>query len=345
MAPKHPKDIVDCFDNIKATEIQKQKMLTTVLASKKGDITMNRKARFSAVASLAAALILGTTTVLATTFGWHEALLSHFNATPEQIEMLDETVGAPNVSATQNGLTITVVQTIADSFGVYVLYDVTAEDESFAFPDETWIWARLFTANDSDAGVTAGSGRAVILENHGNRLLVLQHFHSTAPTTGGSVELFISELQYMSDERSYDGRILETLFAGEWSLRWELDFADTGKTLLPNTEIIASGATATVTKIVISPLSAMIFFEGDSFLPNPVSIRKSDGTAITFGADSENALFTRVASESYAGTEHDGTEESFSQTLLYGFDGIINVNDIESITIGNVTIPMGYSSF
>ncbi|MCL2386326.1 MAG: hypothetical protein FWC89_02140 [Defluviitaleaceae bacterium] len=305
---------------------------------------MKQKARFSfaAVAAVVAVLILGTTTVLAMTFGWHDALLSHFNPTPVQMEILVETVGAPNVSVTQDGLTIAVIQTIADSFGVYVLYEVTAEDESFAFPDETWIWARLFTASDSNDGVTVGSDRAIILENHGNRLLVLQHFHSTAPTTSGSVELLIFELQYMSDDWSYDGRILETLFVGEWSLGWELDFANVGKTLLPNADITALEATSTVTKIVISPLSAMIFFEGDSFLPNPsfVNIRKNDETLITFGADSENALFTRVASDGHVGVEHDGTEEAFSQTLLYSFDGIINVNDIESITIGNVTIPM-----
>jgi len=59
------KDIIDCFDNVKATEIQKQKMLNAILASKKGDITLNKKTRFSFAAAACLALLLTSITVYA----------------------------------------------------------------------------------------------------------------------------------------------------------------------------------------------------------------------------------------------------------------------------------------
>jgi len=336
------KNIVDCFDMIRATEIQKQKMLRTILASKQGEvITMKRKTRFSfaAIVATAMVLIVGTTTALSITFGWHEALITQFNPSPDQMESLDEIVGTPNVTVTQDGLTITVVQTIADSFGIYVLYEIIAEDEAVTFPEETFVGARLFAASDSDDGVTVGSGESVILENDGNRLLILQHFHSTSPTTTGYVELIIRELFYNSQQWDYDGRILETLFEGEWSLEWELDFSGKGITLFPSARIDIAGGYSTVTQIVISPLSVMVVIEGDSFNPDPsfVTLLKRDGTTVSFGAESENALFTRVASNGLAGVEHNGTERSFHQTLLYNFGEIVDLDTIESIAVGTVT--------
>ena len=341
------KDIVDCFDNIKTTEIQKQKMLNNILVSKKEEsINIKQKTRFSfaAVASIAAILIFGTTTIFAMALGWHEALLSRFNPTPEQVEILSETVGYPDITVSQDGLTISVLQTITDSFGVYVLYEIIADDKTFEFPNETYINARLFTAFADYVGgvVTEGSGTSVILENEGNRLLVLQHFFSTAPATDGNVELVIWELYYISDVWSTvgDGQLLEPIFEGWWSLEWELDFESIGITLLPDTNISIVEGDVTVTQIIITPLSAMIFFEGNHFLPDPsfVNIRKNNGVEIIFGADSKNALFTRVSRDGLAGVEHDGTEGIFSQTVLYNFDSIININDIESITVGDITI-------
>ncbi|MCL2426805.1 MAG: DUF4179 domain-containing protein [Oscillospiraceae bacterium] len=337
------KDIVDCFENVKATEIQKQKMLNTILMTAQGEvIPIKRKTRFSAIpiAAVIVMLILSTGTVLAMTFGWHETLLSQFNPTPEQMELLDETVGAPNVMVTQNGVTITIIQTISDSFTVYVLYEITVEDETFEFPEETFVNARLFTSSDSGEGVTTGSSESIILENFGNRLLILQSFHSTAPTVSENVELLISSIKYHTEEWSYDGRIIGTIFEGWWRLRWELDFADTETTIFPDTVVSVEGGSSTITQIVISPLSVMIFFEGDIFTPDIyfVSIHKNDGTEIVYGADSENVMFTRVRIDGLPGIECDDPEGIFSATLLYSFDSIISVNDIDSITIGNITI-------
>jgi len=344
------KDIVDCFDNVKATEIQKQKMLNNILASKNTEvIPMRKRTRFSValVAAVLTVLILGTGTVLAATLGWHTALLSHFNPTAEQVELLDDTVGTPDISITRDGLTISVLQSLADSFGVYILYEIVVDDEAFVFPEEMLVGARLFRSGDSGDGVTSGSDEAVILENSRNRLTVLQQFHSTAPTTNENVSLLVFSLSYITDEWDYDGRLIQPLFEdlfadNEWVFRWELDFVHMGTTLLPNVTVEYSGAVNTVTEIVISPLSAMIFFEGDRFHPNStfVSINKSDGTTIVFGAECEGAMFIRVPINAIPGVECDNPDGGFSQSLHFSFDSVINVEDVESITIGDVVIPM-----
>jgi len=357
------KDIVDCFDDVKTTEIQKQKMLNTILTGNNIVVLpVIRKKRLSlaAIAAVAALLFLTTTTALAVTFGWHEALFLYFNPTDEQVQILDgqvqtyyDTDGASNITITQSGLTVTVLQSIADSYGVYVFYEIITEDETFEFPEETYVGSSILVYYEpetsvaqerySPACVTSGAGTAIILENFGNRLLVLQYFYSTGPTRIGNVELVITEINYPTDERDNDGPKVEPLFVGYWSLGWELDFVVNEEIiLLPEVTIEESGAINIVKQIVISPLSVIIFFEGDMFRPDQsfIDILINDGSSISFGADCQNSIFTRVATNAIPGVEHDGTEDSFDQSLHYIFGTIINVNDLESINIGDIEIPI-----
>jgi hypothetical protein len=71
-----------------------------------------------------------------------------------------------------------------------------------------------------------------------------------------------------------------------------------------------------------------------------VSIRRNSGVDILFGADCQNVFFSVTATNAIAGVEHDGTEDSFDQTLHYTFGEIISISDIDSITIGNIVIPI-----
>jgi len=339
------KDIISCFENVKTSETQKQKMLNTILAGRNERVLpMKRKTRFSlaSIAAVVAVFILCTGTALAMTYGWHEALLSYFNPTPEQVEILDETVGTPAVYTMHRGWTLSVIQTIADRYNVYVLYEIISEDENFVFPEETYVWARLFRSGDSSDGATSGSGTPVILENSGNKLLILQDFYSTAPTIDERVKLLIHELSYPTEEWCVDGRKVRTLFRGELTLQWELDYVHTGSTLFPDIAADIAGTNIIITQIEISPLSVVIFFEGDKVCQDSsfVTIRKRDGSEKNFGLYNESGYYSRVPINPVPGVECDNPEDGFSHTIQYIFDSIININDIINITVGNITIPV-----
>jgi hypothetical protein len=71
-----------------------------------------------------------------------------------------------------------------------------------------------------------------------------------------------------------------------------------------------------------------------------VTIRKSNGVDITFGADCVNSFFTSVGINAVPGVELFNPDEPFAQTLHYTFGDIIDIKDISSITIGNTTITV-----
>lgn len=99
-----------------------------------------KKFRKHTVIILAAALIavLGTTVAAAELFKWNEKAEDIFIAEPELQDKLviEQVVQGGYQSVTDNGLTITAVQTIQDSNCFYALFEVTADDTSLEINED-----------------------------------------------------------------------------------------------------------------------------------------------------------------------------------------------------------------
>ena len=73
---------------------------------------------------------LGVTAAAAYVIQWNSKVAEHFGANEQQQSQLasDGAVGSVNQTVTENGLTVTALQTLGDKNGIYVLFDVKAPE-------------------------------------------------------------------------------------------------------------------------------------------------------------------------------------------------------------------------
>ncbi|MCL2566166.1 MAG: copper amine oxidase N-terminal domain-containing protein [Defluviitaleaceae bacterium] len=259
----------------------------------------------------------------------------------------------PSAAITQDGLTISVLQTIADRYGVYLMYEIIA-DRVASFNEGTAVetflmvspvlelpyvpslaWARDESINmmHTEPALSTNSHPPIILESSTNRLLILQHFNARIPIAERDVRL---EIYHIGDIR------------GPWELRWQLRFEDGGITLRPNLPIDILGQDVIISRVSISPISATVVFDGNNFherAANLVTILMRDGREIAFGPNSSNASLTtrQILSEDSRQISERGTsapESILSHTLFYRFDYIIDIEDVVGVHFGDVMIPV-----
>lgn len=330
------KDLIGCFDKVTPDHSQKQKMLKIILDSKKGEMVPVKRTtkRLSLTAAVIAICILTATTALAIDFGWHEKLIAYLNPSEEQMETLSGAVSAPNATLTKNGVTITVKQTLADSFGIYVLYEMTVPEEIELSDDITWRFSHLdVPTGQTDEACSIGSGSTKILEQTGNKRTVLLHFQETAPFENGYIELELADLGYLTDVGTPETKFVP-LVEGKWDLKWEFSYVDTSKMVEVNKPVSINGSENTITKIIISPMSVCAYVKGDDILMSGVRpvVNFKDGSQIAYDVQSKNKSF------SYYLIDEDN--KIYANQLYYRFENIINRDDVASITIGDVTIPI-----
>ena len=242
------------------------------------------------------------------------------------------------VTATQNGLTVTVLQTIADRYNIYVVFEIVAEC-GYEFGEDVQVSASFIPNRFREGyqiGVLAGSGQT-ILDRSGNRITVLQFIHATAPFEEGTVTLDLWNIAYPCDDLYGPGMEIVfgtplgglTVGAGAEllvGLEWNFAFADTTVTFDPNLSIPFEGQVLTLAEISVSPIAATLVLEGYHINNTPyITISLRDGSEVAFNALSANAMF--------GGTDH-------RMILGYRFDYIVTVEDIVSIRVGDVTVPM-----
>lgn len=332
-------DLNDCFDIITPNYNQKEKMLNIILNSRIERILPEKRAtkRFPLAVAVIVICLLTTTTALAICFNWNDKLIEYLNPSEKQMETLNNAVNTPNTTLTRNGVTITVKQTLADRFGIYVLYELTVPENIELNNDIKWKWEALnVTAEQSDKANICGTISSEVLEQAGNKRTVLLHIQKTAPFKNGYAKLILKDLEYVSKNTRTGTVEFIPLVKGEWDLKWEFSYADISKTIELNKAMSINGSKNTITQIVISPMSVCIFVRGDDIRRSihPIVIFK-DGSQITYDVQSKNKSFL------YYLVDED--KNIYENQLYYRFENIINIDDVESITIGDVTIPINSS--
>lgn len=321
------------FDNIKTPQNWKANLYNSI-ESKTQVITKHRK--FSAVVAAALAItILFSGTALAIGLGWHIKLMEYLKPSEEQLQTLDGAVNLPEASITHNSVTITVKQTLADAFGIYVLYEITVPngielDNSIGWRMEV-VDAPTVTTDDY---ITAGSGGSEILEQTGNKRTVLYHLDTTAAFKDGNIKLMLKDLIRYTKNDATGSIEITPIVEGEWELEWKFTFVDISKTIDLDMPLSINGSDNTITKIVISPMSFCTFVKGDSIAGSarPV-INFKDGSQITYD-DLENK------NKSFGYYLIDEANMTYSNQLYYRFENIIKLNDVASIQIGDEVIPI-----
>jgi len=219
---------------------------------------MFTKRAAAAVIAAALCLILAVGS-FAAAHVWHEELANFFGADQKQMEVLDGAAACPEVSVSRNGVTVTVLQTLADSRGVYVLYEVKCP-EDFRF-DDTILWEHEFLDVPQEEGAVSGFSGNKVLKNEGNIRTAIYRYISDVPLGNGKMSLYLENLCRI-DENSIEWPVL---IEGVWQPEWDFVYEDSSLLLCENEAL----GNRTIQELRISPMSIYLCMaEEDGFLPS-----------------------------------------------------------------------------
>jgi len=336
-----------CFDDMAPDFEQKRRMLDAILERKDengGIISMKyRTKRLVAAVVLAAALVLVATTALAVGYGWHERFIEYFGIREGQTDLLEGAVSSPEMSITKNGVTVEVLQTLADSQGVYVIFEVTVPT-GVELTEDTMFFSTFFVAETEQRseGVRISASGWEVLYIAGNKMTMLANCNPADPIISGTLSLSLKDLGHVNRPEDFgpdSGTPFVTVIEGEWLLEWDFTYIDTTKKVLPN-QTIGADDDSIVTEISISPISICVYAEGPSSSPledllirGSITVEFRDGSSLVYSAMDTNSLFGRSIDSADA--------PLYRYRMFNRFSSIIDLEDVVSVTLCGVTIPLG----
>lgn len=332
-------DFNQCVTKVSLSDKQKQEMLDALLAGgektrEKVKRPVQRRLSMAALATIAV-LVITATTALAIHFGWHEKLFEYFNPTQEQISMMQPATDFPEVSISENGLTITIQQTLTDIRGIYVVYEIEITQDIEMPDDVQWWFCHLaVTSEEHLAGSDFSYPAMKILDMSDRKITVL---FQPMPLTDGRAKMEFRDLICYNAEKHTN------TVGGIWTLEWDFHSEGTASRIVPLQKWIdVQGGTLLAKEVIISPMSIRIILEGSLMGEDDIILMDSayplihleDGTTI----DIRESIFENATAYGVSeGEDLDGTIE-----YHYRFDNLYDWMQIESIEIGDSIMPIEY---
>ena len=164
-----------------------------------------------------------------------------------------------------------------------------------------------------------------------------------ASLSGETLHFNASELLYSPKGEQADGRALpaETLATGNWNMSFKIDYEDLSVDLPAGQSFTVNGHNAVVDELAISPLGATITYTVDAVdgPSEPTGLETNSESRAGYGNFS--VTFTDGTTEEIGsgyGSWREGGKTVVQKTRL--FDQIRDVDDIASITVGDLTVPI-----
>lgn len=352
------------LNELRFSEEAKSRMVDRLMAAAEQPeqpVTIHRVRRFPRIAAVgvAAALVLsigaGATGVFKSA---SDAFAGVFGPTADT-EIIDQ-IGHPiGASDTSNGVTVTADAILFDGYNYLISYTLEKEDGS-AFdctknPD-TGLYDLYWKRSDSTIGrgVDGASGSSYFYDENpsDNAIQYVETMsYNDAVQTGGTVKITLHDLQEFSNDGTES-----TLVKGTWSLKFKLDAGNSAKELPAGQTIEVNGLSASVDKVVISPIGYHVVYTVDGEATFD-TLYDENGEEIPQESGREPAGVCSTW-ESYAAkllvTKTDGTVLDFSDcggsmdphdgktvcTRQGTFDTILPLDEVASVTIGDTTIPV-----
>lgn len=330
--------LLDVFNNISPSDEQINKMLDKIqnTAHKTKHIQRPAKKFFMLAAVLTVLLTTTLVALAAPLSSWHAKLLDYFRPAEAQEVQLESAVNTPYDATIQNdGITITIKQTIADSQVLYVLYEMTVPPEieltdHYRFEKTTF---NVGIKDNTESNFTAAGYDEKILDQDKNQRTVLLRYDTNGIIEDQKLSLSFKNLQKHIDNTDS----FETVINDEWSVSWDFNYEDTSKTIEVNETINVKDAyendiSIQLTEIRLSPLSISICYKTDKdesparFI---VNLNMKDNIIVQCDKNTKNEIGTQNKSI-FQDVDGNGT-------LYYGFANFVDIENIESISIcGNI---------
>lgn len=325
---------------------QKQEMIDRLTAQSARPprgraIPLRRVCALGAAAVLTGALCLGAAAsgVLkpaAQAFG------AVFGTAPAQTEIIDQ-IGRPlDARATVDGVTVQADAIIGDTYSYAIVYSIYREDgqpiTADPDPNRDGTLALRFGDWNTDVGHMGGMhGTAWFFDEDpaDNAVQFVQLLTADAPLKPGTATVHLTDLKQGIGEDA-------TLLAeGSWELRFDFAFEDSSLELPGGQSFTVNGEAATLNSVFVSPLSLRIDYTVDT----PVPQRENGSSGMADGASTPQPVFLTLTDGSRIDLTGFGggvrPEADTTRCELSGvFDQILPLDTIESITIGEATIPV-----
>ena len=169
---------------------------------------------------------------------------------------------ADKVTATNSGITVSLIQTISDKKAIYLYLKVKSEDKKLN-NGMSFVWAKInikgFGNIDGVAGdLNVTSDYEGVFEV---RMDVLSEYkEKNLDIDGKDIELNLNCLRQVY-KTSADYKVNDDIAQGEWKINWKGKSNNSSKVIKPNQTIIHHKNKLTVIKMEITPLTVTIDFD------------------------------------------------------------------------------------
>ena len=241
---------------------------------------------------------------------------------------LDTAVEDINKTVSNNGLDLTVTQTLGDSHTLYILIDITTPKNIKIPKYSTFDEYDIYLDNRGSAGWSMEE-----LEDdnpNDNKYRYLVSYNTESNLNDDKLTLDFKDFGYYSEK---DNEFI-TLIKGNWKLSWDLKYKNLSKKFRVNRFVKENNYKSIITSIEISPISISVNLFGDSYDNFVISsITMKDGT--TYNTD-----FSQSSEQDYLFLSGSASTSLFKSYNSFNFSRIIDIDEVESVTIGNEVIQI-----
>ena len=306
-------------------------------------------------AGLALALALGGGATVAVAVGVlpnpADVLSDVFGGAPAQTELLNN-VGRPiGASATSNGVTVTAEAVAGDRFNYAVAYSIEFDDPAALEGIEFHEGGTLTYVGDAflrvDGAMSDGGLVRLYDADPGDNTLQLVQVMGVqtwndAGIVGRTARFSMSKLEIFTDEGEF-----KTLAAGNWNLKFEMNYVDTTVDLPAGQTTTWQGSNVTIDAVAVSSLGVTVDYTidrqtRDLALPGEVSDEALAEQAAVMGLPvivtfADGTTFDATDANGSSAKRSDGTTTVSKATT---YDRIVDTDDIVSVTVGDAEIPV-----
>ena len=336
----------ESMNDLRFTQEEKNAMVDGLMAVMESSkprhkvLPLRRMAAVGAAAALVLALGVGAaaTGVLKSA---GEAFAGIFGATPAQTEIIDR-IGYPvGASDTVDGITITADAILGDTYSYAIVYTIARDDgeplaEGIA-PNELGYLPMTFDQNDSDVGHMGGmhgSSYFYDADPTDNAVQYVELRTADSPLQPGTAKVTLQDLCVFPDG-DYSNR--QTLVSGKWNFRFQFAFENSSIQLPAGQTVNLDGVEATLDRVELSPLSFLVEYTVPDTRASDVVWSNRHFQSVTLFLTMKDGSTLDIA-------QSGGSVRPQDQVIVCQrsdiFDAILSLDEVASITIGDLTIPV-----
>ena len=307
---------------------EKQRILNMTMSKVASEKVKPFRKRKLLVAILVATMMIGTVAVANEYFESNlDSTFLNLLGIDKKDTALDGAGENVNKTVSNNGLDLTVKQTLGDNHTLYILIDINIPEDfgTIKFPN--------FNEYDISLNKTNSAGWSIEEIEDDNpkdsKYSFLISYNTSSNLNDNKITLDFKDFGYHSDEKDE----FITLIEGNWKLSWDLNYKNISKNFRVNHFIRDNNYMSIITNISISPISISANLVGAQYDDFEITaITMKDGTLYS-------TIYTDPSEESlYSGSS--SSSSLFKSYTSVDFIKTIRVDDIKSVTIGNEVINL-----